>query len=41
MDTRDIPLFDGLRTLIFSDRTESSVEEWYETTKFAVIRREN
>ncbi len=41
MDTRDIVLFDGLRTLIFSDRTESSVEEWYETTKFAVIRREN
>lgn len=41
MDTRDIALFEGLRTLIFSDRTESSVEEWYETTKFAVIRREN
>ncbi len=41
MDTRDIVLFDDLRTLIFSDRTESSVEEWYETTKFAVIRRDN
>ncbi len=41
MDTRDIALFGGLRTLIFSDLTESSVEEWYETTKFAVIRRDN
>ncbi len=41
MDTRDIVLFEGLRTLIFSDMTESSVEELYETTKFAVIRREN
>lgn len=41
MDTRDIVLFDGLRTLIFSDMTESSEEEWYETTKFAVIQREN
>ncbi len=41
MDTRDIVLFGGLRTLIFSDLTESSVEEWYETTKFAVIRRDN
>ena len=41
MDTRDIVLFENLRTLIFSDRTESSEEEWYETTKFAVIRREN
>lgn len=41
MDTRDIVLFNDLRTLIFSDRTESSEEEWYETSKFAVIRREN
>lgn len=39
MDTRDIVLFDGLRTLIFSDLTESSVPELYETTKFAVIQR--
>lgn len=41
MDTRDIVLFENLRTLIFSDRTESSEEEIYETAKFAVIRREN
>ena len=39
MDTRDIVLFGGLRTLIFSDFTESSVEELYETSDFAVIRR--
>ncbi len=39
MDTRDIVLFDALRTLIFSDLTESSVEELYETAKFAIIQR--
>lgn len=39
MDTRDIVLFDGLRTLIFSDRTESSVAELYESTSFAIIIR--
>jgi len=41
MDTRDIVLFGGLRTLIFSDLTESSEEELYTTARFAVIRREN
>lgn len=41
MDTRDIVLFGGLRTLIFSDLTESSVEELYETSEFAVIERKN
>ncbi len=41
MDTRDIVLFENLRTLIFSDMTESSEEELYETTQFAVIRRKN
>lgn len=39
MDTRDIVLFGGLRTLIFSDLTESSVTELYESTRFAVIER--
>lgn len=39
MDTRDIVLFSGLRTLIFSNLTESSVTELYETTRFAVIER--
>ncbi len=39
MDTRDIVLFGGLRTLIFSDATLSSVEDLYTTTEFAVIER--
>lgn len=39
MDTRDIVLFGDLRTLIFSDRTESSVSELYESNRFAVIER--
>ncbi len=39
MDTRDIVLFDGLRTLIFSDATLSSVEDVYFSTDFAVIER--
>lgn len=39
MDTRDIVLFEGLRTLIFSDATLSSVEDVYFSTEFAVIER--
>lgn len=39
VDTRDISLFNSLRTLIFSDNTASQDESIYVTDKFAVISR--
>ncbi len=41
VDTRDLSLFSNLRTVIFSDKTTSSDEAIYESTVFAVIRRED
>lgn len=39
IDTRDIALFDDLRTLIFSDNLESSDETLYTVSDYAVIER--
>ena len=38
-DTRDISLFTGLRTLIFSDRIKSRDISVYSSEKYAVIER--
>lgn len=38
-DTRDIVLFRGLRTLIFSDKIKASEESVYESSQYAVISR--
>ena len=39
VDTRDILLFDNLRTIIFSDKLKSSVEDLYSGADFAIINR--